>query len=268
MNTKSLAIVLDGIAPIVRDFVVKQLDGVSARLKALEERAPVAGPAGPPGPAGERGEKGEAGERGADGEAGPQGVTGEKGEAGPAGERGITGEKGLDGEAGPRGEAGERGPAGEAGAAGITGEKGLDGAPGRDGRDGMPGVQGEKGIDGLHGKDGRDGIDGLGFDDLDVIYDGERTFTFKFVQGDREKAFTFKAPFPIYRGTLQHGKAYDRGDCVTYAGSMWTALSETKNALPGTDAATGLWQLATKKGTDGKVGPQGPRGEFVTVKAK
>lgn len=271
MDTKALAAVIKGIAPIVHEYVLEAGAELGARVKALEDRAPVvgpAGPAGPVGPAGERGEKGDAGERGADGAPGVAGERGERGEPGLPGERGEKGDSGEPGARGADGTPGTPGDAGARGEQGPAGEPGADGKDGRDGRDGIPGLQGEKGIDGINGKDGRDGIDGLGFDDLEVEFDGERSFTFKFVQGERVKAFgPFKVPATIYRGVYQHGKSYERGDSVTFGGASWIAMADTDARPGGAEAESRSWQLAVKKGADGRQGPPGPRGEFVTVKA-
>ena len=131
--------------------------------------------------------------------------------------------------------------------------------PGRDGRDGAPGAPGAQGTagdpgrDGADGKDGADGRDGLGFDDLTVEYDGERSFSFKFVQGDRVKSFgPFIVPALIYRGVFKAGETYQRGDTVTWAGSLWHA-SDVTTAKPG-DAApeSRAWQLCVKKGADAR----------------
>lgn len=209
-------------------------DELLERLTVVEQRAGVPGPAGPQGPAGDRG---------------------------PQGEPGAPGEKGQDGVDG----------ADAVGAPGPPGERGPEGEKGRDGRDGLPGVpgsQGDKGLDGTHGKDGRDGLDGkdgqdgLGFDDIEVAFDGERTFTLKFVRGERVKTFgTFTVPAVIYRGVFEQGKAYQRGDMVTWGGSTWHAKDAT-TAKPGElGAESRAWQMAVKEGRRGKDGERGPQGE-------
>ena len=112
-------------------------------------------------------------------------------------------------------------------------------------------MPGEKGLD------GRDGKDGLGFDDLEVLHDGERGFTFRLAKDGREKTFRFSIPATIYRGVFDGRKAYARGDQVTAHGSMWTAMADTTE-VPG-DGATS-WVLSAKRGRDGKPGPQGQKG--------
>lgn len=231
MNAKDLSVVVRGIAPVVREYVALGLTGLADRIKALE--------AIPAGRDGKDGAAGSPGEKGQDGAPGPQGERGPEGQLGPPGRDGVTGAKGLDG---------------------LTGERGQDGPegkPGRDGRDGVPGVAGapgEKGLDGLHGKDGQDG---LGFDDLDVLYDGERGVTFRFTKGDRVKDFPLTLPMEIYRGVYTE-KAYARGDSVTWAGSEWHC-NEPTTTKPGDGSKA--WTLKVKRGRDGKDGAPGADGK-------
>lgn len=139
---------------------------------------------------------------------------------------------------------------------GPPGERGPKGETGRDGRDGLIGIPG------IDGKDGKDGRDGLGFDDLAVEHDGERSFTVAFVRGDVRKVVgTFSIPAQIYRGVYQRGRAYDRGDTVTFGGSLWVA-TEATSAVPGeSKEASRAWALAVKAGRDGKDGKPGPEGK-------
>lgn len=226
---------VDAVIAIVESLESKFV----ARFEALEQRQAVVGPPGP------------------EGLPGPQGLPG------------MPGLNGLDGARGEKGDTGDPGMPGERGPSGLDGK---DGAPGRDGRDGLQGLPGEKGLDGkdgTNGKDGRDGVDGLGFDDWEVEFDGERTFTFKFVQGDRVKSFgPFRVPCTIYRGVYQLGKSYERGDSVTWAGSQWIAMTDTASRPGDSAPESRAWQLSVKKGADGKAGPPGPKGEFVVVKAE
>ncbi|WP_457813003.1 hypothetical protein U8C33_22705 [Sinorhizobium meliloti] len=100
------------------------------------------------------------------------------------------------------------------------------------------------------GKDGDPGNDGLGFDDLDVAYDGEKTITLKFTQGERVKEFAFTMPVVIDRGVYRDGSEYKAGDGVTWGGSFWIAQKDT-SAKP--DAGDD-WRLSVKRGRDGKNG--------------
>lgn len=185
---------------------------------------------------------------------------------GKDGSPGLDGKPGMDGLPGKDGERGLDGAKGDPGADGRPGEEGkpgADGAPGRDGRDGMPGAMGERGADGLHGKDGRDGIngkdgvDGFGFDDLDVVHDGERTVTFTFTKGERVKTFPIVFNVPLFRGVFAEGKSYACGDFVQFGGNMYYAQRATtqKPAEHGDGAKD--WKLAVRRGRDGKEGPRG-----------
>ncbi len=235
-----------------RELLAEAMD----RIAHLEARAPV------PGPAGERGPRGEKGDRGDPGEAGPQGERGLDGAAGPAGERGDPGSPGEPGAPGANGEPGAPGEKGIQGDRGLQGEQGL---AARDGRDGQPGRDGTDGTPGPAGRDGIDGKDGLGFEDLSVLFDGERTVTLRFARGDVVKDSTIVLAIPIDRGVWREGE-YLRGDSVTWDGSVWIAQKDT-SGKPGLSSD---WRLSVKRGRDGKAGkdgkdgaagPKGDRGE-------
>lgn len=165
---------------------------------------------------------------------------------------------------------------------------GRDGAPGKDGKDGEKGADGAGiadlltdrngalvatfsdgrmknlgvivGKDGRDGKDGekgvpgQDGRDGLGFDDLAVEYDGEKTITLKMQRGDVVKEANIVLPINIDRGIFKEGQTYTAGDSVTWGGSYWIAKRDT-GAKP--DSSDSGWRLAVKKGRDGKDGRNG-----------
>ncbi len=102
------------------------------------------------------------------------------------------------------------------------------------------------------------GRDGLGVEDFDMQYDGQRTFTFKLERGDLKKQWDFVVPFLLDAGVYREGQVYQKGDTVTFGGSMFVAQEDTSDK-PETSKA---WRLGTKKGRDGKDGvvrgPQGP----------
>ncbi len=155
----------------------------------------------------------------------------------------------------------ERGLDGRPGEIGPRGPEGPEGQPGRDGRDGVIGRSGADGLDGkdgVNGLPGIDGKDGLGFDDLAVLHDGERSFTIRFARGDQVKEFPFSIPVSLYRGVYAEGTAYVRGDDVTWAGSEWHCHTPT-TTKPGDGSKA--WQLKVKRGRDGKDGPEGRAGE-------
>lgn len=195
--------------------------------------------------------------------------------AGPQGECGEKGETGAQGEAGPQGERGANGSDGSQGEQGIAGEKGADGI---NGKDGSPGVDGKS----VTTDDFRqmfeaeyakwqldferranevvqrylekipkplDGKDGMGFDDFNIDFDGERAVTFVMSRADESKEWKFEIPSLIERGVFKRGDTYQRGDGVTHGGSFWIAQATTDQA-PGEGST--LWRLAVKRGRDGK----------------
>lgn len=104
------------------------------------------------------------------------------------------------------------------------------------------------------GEPGKDGRDGLGFDDLQVEYDGEKTITLKMEKGDVVKEANIVMPIVIDKGIYKEGQTYLPGDGVTWGGSYWICKSESA-AKP--DSADSGWRLAVKRGRDGKDGLNG-----------
>lgn len=151
------------------------------------------------------------------------------------------------------------------------------GADGKDGRDGV-GVAGALidrdgelnltlsngeihkmglvvGRDGKDGADGTDGADGQSWDEMEVRRTGPRTIELSFDHGDRRNTFEVEFPVPLYRGVYSDAEAYQAGDMVTWAGSLWHC-NESTTGKPG--EGTKAWTLAAKRGRDGKdfAGPQ------------
>ena len=56
-----------------------------------------------------------------------------------------------------------------------------------------------------------------------------------------------------YEGTWEAGRTYRKGQCVTFGGSMWVAL-DTNIVRPGDQNFPKAWQLAVKRGAEGKPG--------------
>lgn len=290
-----IAKMADDVLTAVRGFVSRSLDGLTARLAAVEARQP------------ERGEKGEPGEKGdpgltpdsnvildalavrvpavvkgivdeamqgipppKDGEAGPPG---EKGEPGPPGDRGEPGEPGLPGEPGNPGEKGE------------PGEKGLDG---RDGNlaalhaHGLleTGKQYERGTFVAHGgglifatratdplNEG-DRIDAAGWlvvlngiGSIESLVENEgRTVTriFSLTNGTKHVEVE-KRDVVIDRGVYREENTYEKGDHVSAGGSGWIAQRSENLGRPGLPDSG--WRLSTKAGRDGKDGNRGEKGE-------
>lgn len=161
-----------------------------------------------------------------------------------------------------------------------------DGIDGRDGKDGIglagallgrsgdlvltlsDGTANSLGVivgkDGEPGLPGRDGVDGLGFDDLEVIHDGERSFTFRYQRGEVVKEQVFTVPAVLDRGVFKEAREqpYEKGDGVTFGGSFWIAQKDAPEGKPQDGSKD--WRLSVKRGRDGKDGvvkmipPQGP----------
>lgn len=92
-----------------------------------------------------------------------------------------------------------------------------------------------------------EGRDGMGFDNMDIQWDGERGLTFALRRGDELQEHTFVLPIPVYREVYKRGESYQRGDVTTWGGSAWVALVDTDQA-PGENNKD--WKLAVKKGQD------------------
>lgn len=204
------------------------------------------------------------------------------------------GRDGVDGAPGEKGEPGEKGDAGPIGPPGEAGLDGLDGKPGRDGVDGRgataavidregclqltfsdgstANVGQVVGRDGVDGRDGRDGVDGapgergergFGLDDFDVDQTDERTVVLSFTRGDTVERYELHFPVLLDRGVFNEGRAYEKGDAVSWGHQLWIAQRDTADKPgEGSDA----WRLAVRRGRDGKdgkdgaPGPEGPMG--------
>ncbi|ASY68887.1 hypothetical protein [Sinorhizobium fredii] len=112
-------------------------------------------------------------------------------------------------------------------------------------------VVGRDGAPGLPGKDGRDGFNLEDFD-AELSKDG-RTVLLSFDRGDLSYKIELGFPAMIYRGVFKEGESYERGDTVTWAGSLWHCDENTSDK-PGDGKS---WTLAVKRGRDGKDGKDG-----------
>lgn len=120
--------------------------------------------------------------------------------------------------------------------------------------------QPKDGKDGAPGKDGIDGYDAFQLEEteLELMPDG-RTLKVKFVRHLKDGEYSrmeythdVKLAHMLYRGTWVP-QEYQRGDCVTWGGSLWHANRDT-TVKPDMDDS---WQLAVKRGRDGKDGRDG-----------
>lgn len=126
-------------------------------------------------------------------------------------------------------------------------------------------IPGPPGKDGLDGKHGQNGVDGLGFDDLSVEFDGDRTIELKMQRGAQVKNFPIVLPYMRQQGVYVEGKSYVRGDVVTWAGSQWHCEADTATK-PGDGAKN--WTLVVKRGRDGKDGRDAATVPVVSIGGK
>jgi len=98
---------------------------------------------------------------------------------------------------------------------------------------------------------GKDGRDGFSLEDFDVEKKDDRTVILKFARGDVAEHYELHFPVMIYRGVYREGEAYERGDTVTWGGSLWHCDQDTTDKPDGQQKH---WTLAAKRGRDGKDG--------------
>jgi hypothetical protein len=150
----------------------------------------------------------------------------------------------------PPPEKGEKGDQGEVGAAGADGRGWAKSFIDRDGNLVATFTDGStENLGCIVGKDGQPGRDGFSLEDFDVIPVDERTVELKFAQNGTAHSYELVFPVPVYRGVFKEGEAYQRGDMVTWGGSVFYAEKET-SAKP--DSADSGFKLAVKRGRDGK----------------
>ncbi len=146
--------------------------------------------------------------------------------------------------------AAEKGEKGDPGEPGPEGPQGIPGRDGRDGAIGERGAPGDRGERGEKGEPGPQGRDGFGPDDFEMELDEDmRTLRWRFVRGDVVKEWTTKLPIVYDKGVFKAGQLYERGDAVTYGGSLWIAQRDTSDHPRGEESG---WRLAVKRGRDGK----------------
>lgn len=98
----------------------------------------------------------------------------------------------------------------------------------------------------------RDGMDGLAVEDFDVALEG-RTITLTLTRGGEVvRRREIRIPALLDAGVYREGTAYERGDCVSFGGSIWIAQKDAPQGKPGTSPD---WRLAVKRGRDGSNSP-------------
>ena len=106
------------------------------------------------------------------------------------------------------------------------------------------------------GKDGQDGRDGFNLEDFDAtLMDDGRTILLSFDRGDLSYKIELAIPAMIYRGVYREAE-YQRGDTVTWGGSLWHCDADGTKEKPGDGSRN--WTLAAKRGRDGKDGAMLP----------
>lgn len=96
-------------------------------------------------------------------------------------------------------------------------------------------------------KDGRDGI--ATTDELMAVVDAKVAERLGAAVQLAVDAYAATLPRVEYRGVFKDGEMYDRGNFVTWAGSLWSA-NENTTEKPGDGSKA--WTLAVKRGRDGK----------------
>lgn len=92
-----------------------------------------------------------------------------------------------------------------------------------------------------------DGKDALALEDFDIsLSDDGRTVTMQLKSGEQLVERTLKIPSVLYKGVFTE-QAYEKGDAVTYGGSLWIAEKDCPDGRPG---ASDDWRLAVKRGRD------------------
>jgi hypothetical protein len=113
-----------------------------------------------------------------------------------------------------------------------------------------PAVPGPAGKDGAPGAAG---VDGLGFGDLVLEQVNDRDLVVKAMVGDRVRELgRVSWPVMLDAGVWAAGRAYAKGDAVTYGGSLWVCQQAGATARPETAEGARAWRLAVKRGRDGR----------------
>jgi hypothetical protein len=264
VNKAQIEEIAKALAPVIAALVKKELASIE-----FQE-----GPEGKQGPPGEPGLPGEDG-KDADADAIIEAVT--KSIVVPDAVPGADGKDGRDGRDGK--DADEAAIIEAVSKAIVIPEPipGLDGKDGRDGQDGrdaidleiLPGIDEQKqyprgsyathrgglwrAYERTHGMRGWECIvDGV--DEVKAEQVSERGFEFTLHKSSGSViAKSCTIPAMIYKEIYSDKTQYEKGDAVTYAGSLWVATSDSPTSAPGTGSAedTG-WRLAVKSGRNGK----------------
>lgn len=99
-------------------------------------------------------------------------------------------------------------------------------------------------------KQPENGKDAVQLDGFEISLDDDgRTMKLSMKADGREISREVKIPSVIYRGVFRHGEKYEKGDALTYGGSLWIAVKDEAEGVPGT---CDDYKLAVKRGRDGR----------------
>lgn len=105
---------------------------------------------------------------------------------------------------------------------------------------------------GKDGDPGKDGAPGFALEDFDAsLMEDGRTVLLSFTGKDIDYKVELGFPAMIYRGVYREG-SYEKGDTVTWGGSLWHCDAEKTEEKPGDGSKA--WTLCAKKGRDGRDG--------------
>lgn len=293
-SIRDLTALAKELAPVVKSHVEAAFRPLAARIKALEDHRPEkgekgdAGPQGEPGQRGEQGLQGEVGERGEKGDAGRDAepvdldaladavvakllasdrletladlaavkAVADHFEANPV-QHGKDGRDGKDGKDGRDGERGADGAAGEKGEPGPAGSDGLDVKDMfRSHESHLIAVMSDGTTRDLGVFVGKDGSDGLSMTDVTREYDSaEHEVVERWSVGGVAKELRYPAGGIRPGGFWREGMKSLAMQAVTHDGALWIAKRDT-TAKPSIEAKDD-WQLAARKGRDGKDGRNG-----------
>lgn len=113
---------------------------------------------------------------------------------------------------------------------------------------------------GKDGEPGKPGRDGFNLEDFDAsVMDDGRTVLLSFTGKEMDYKVELGFPVMLYRGVYKEG-VYERGDTVTWAGSLWHCDAVKTTEKPGDGSKD--WTLCAKKGRDGKDGEEKAAKQF------
>lgn len=99
-------------------------------------------------------------------------------------------------------------------------------------------------------EDGKPGRDALDIENFDICLDDDgRTVKVKLMRGEDVVEKSLKIATILDKGVYRDGDRYEKGDAVTFGGSLWISCTDNPEGKPGISEA---WRLAVKRGRDGR----------------